>query len=558
MLKSIALLAAGVFLLVLAFPPADLGWLGFVGLVPIVIAFHRTDGKRVYLLAYGAGVALFLAACTWLAEPAWINLFGMALPEGLVFPLFALFYRFGVRRAGLPIWACTPIAWIAAEYIRATFPLDGFPWLLLGYASWRIEPILQTADLFGVWGPGFLMALSSGVIAESVIGWKSGRQRSSRLLRHAGTGLFLVLLAAALVYGTFRPGTIVLEKGPVVATVQGNIPQVLKHNPNSAGDVLKRYIDGTRKLFETFNHASIDLVVWPETMYPYPVSDGKEGEIWEPDRQVGDREARQLERTLLLDPVVGQITGPAGAWFLVGALTYRIGDDQKPERRNSVILYDCAGKRRSSYSKTVLVPGGEYLPWIDSLPFGDQIESKIVSIAGFVPDLKAGLGADLHTLETGSGTFRFGTQICFENIYGNYCREFVSRGAQFMVNTSNEGWFKDSAEFDQMMAMSLFRAVETRRSLFRSTNTGISCLIDPLGTLPAEETKIARNGHDREVEGLLSVEVPLCAERTLFTAVGDLLPRLLLFAQFAILLYSILRSLWLQKSPSVIEGVEKK
>ncbi len=552
------LLAAGVVLLALAFPPVDLGVLGFVGLVPIVIALHGSEGKRIYLLAYGAGVALFLSACTWLAEPALINLLGMALPEGLVFPLFVLFYRFGVRRARLPVWACTPIAWIAAEYIRATFPLDGFPWLLLGYTSWRLGPILQTADLFGVWGPGFLMALASGVIAGYAIAWKSDRQGSRRLSRHAGGVLWLVLLVAALVYGSLRPSTIVLEKGPVVATVQGNIPQVLKHNPNSAGDVLKRYIDGTRDLFEKRNHAAIDLVVWPETMYPYPVSDGAEGEIWEPERQIGDKEARQLERTALLDPVVGRITGPAGAWFLVGALTYRLGDDQEPERRNSVILYDTDGKRRSSYSKSVLVPGGEYLPWINSLPFGDEIESMIVSIAGFVPDLEAGVGATLHTLETRSGAIAFGVQICFENIYGNYCREFVSQGAQFMVNTSNEGWFRDSAEFDQMMAMSLFRAVETRRSLFRSTNTGISCLVDPLGTLPAAGTRVVRNGRDREVSGVLVVEVPLCAERTLFTAIGDLFPRILLLVQFAIVLFSILRRLWLQKTPAAIEGMEKK
>lgn len=552
------LLASGVVLLALAFPPVDLGLLGFVGLVPIAIALHGADEKRIYLFAYGAGVALFMAACAWLAEPAFINLVGMALPQGLVFPLFALFYRFGARRAGLPVWICTPVAWIAAEYVRATFPLDGFPWLLLGYTSWRLGPIVQTADLFGVWGPGFLMALSSGVIAGYAIGWKTERRSPMRLSRHAGAVLWFVLLLGALIYGSSRPSTIVLERGPILGMVQGNISQDLKHNPKSPWEILDRYIAGTRRLFEAGGRLTPDLVVWPETMYPIAISEGTEGEIWEPARGVGDREARKLEAQKLVEPVVKEITGPARAWFMVGALTYRLGPDGKPEKRNSVILYDPDGRRKSSYAKSILVPGGEYLPWIDSLPFAERIKSLVLSVAPFLPDLVPGNGVVLHTLDVDSGQYVFGAQICFENIYGNYCREFVSQGAQFMVNTSNEGWFKDSAEFDQMMAMSRFRAIETRRSLVRSTNTGISCLVDPLGTLPAEGTKISRNGQDREVEGVLSVEVPLCAERTLFTEVGDLLPRLLLASQCVIFLLFILRSLWLQKSSSVIEGVEKK
>ena len=557
-MKPLVLLATGVVLLALAFPPADLGWLGFVGLVPIVIALHRAEKKRIYLLAYCAGVALFMTACAWLAEPAFITLVGMALPQGLVFPLFALFYRFGARRCGLPVWVCTPTAWIASEYVRATFPLDGFPWLLLGYSSWRFDPLLQTADLFGVWGPGLLMALFAGVVAGYVIRWTTVPRPPLKIIQHAGAALWIVLFSAALIYGSCRPASITTEKGPVVAAVQGNIPQILKHNPNSAGDVLGRYIAGTRRLFESGTGSAIDLVVWPETMYPYPLSDGAAGEIWEPDRRVGDREARQIERAELIEPIVDAIMRPEGAWFLVGALTYRLGPDRKPERRNSVILYDTEGERRSSYSKTVLVPGGEYLPWIEVLPFSDRIEEMVLAVAGFLPDLAAGDGVELHTFDAGSGRYSFGAQICFENIYGDYCRKFVRQGAQFMVNLSNEGWFKDSAEFDQMMAMSLFRAVETRRSLFRSTNTGISCLVDPLGTLPATGTKIVRDGSDREVSGVLVVEVPICAQSTLFTAIGDLLPRLLLLMQGAINLLTILKSWWLQKSRNAIEELEKK
>ncbi len=557
--RQLIILAIGIAFFSLAFPPADLGFLGFVALVPFIIACHEPWSRKSYLYFYLSGVVLFLVACAWLAETAFIILLGMAVAEGLALPLFAFLYRTGIHHARLPAWFSAPLAWISVEYFRSVFPLDGFPWLLLGYSSCFIDPLLQTADLCGVWGPGFLLALSSGVVAVYLLPHISGQTPAGRLPadrtplsvisnRYAGTGLFLVLFAGALIYGTCRPSTVVIEKGPVLATIQGNIPQELKDDSYRFEEVFGRYLNATRELLSG-GFKSPDLVVWPETIYGLPVSDDTAGEVWHKDEngnEYGDAYWRAREKELVVDLVIEDVVGPAHAWFLMGAGTYRLGADGLLEKRNSAILYNPEGNRCSSYSKTVLVPGGEYLPWIARLPFREEIETWVMDLAGFLPNLKPGQGPSVHTIDAGGKKYCFGVQICYENSYGDYCRRFVREGAEFMINLSNEGWFGRSSEFDHMMAMSFFRAVETRRSYYRSTNTGISCVIDPLGKVP-QGGRIVVNGEDRDVAGILSCEVPLCRVRTFYMELGDFFPKVLVLFQVLVIFVFLVGSLVVTK-----------
>lgn len=519
MIRTILLLVAGIVLYTLSFPPADLGFIGFVALVPFVVAAHGAAGWKNFLLFYLAGIVLFCTGCFWLRETCFLSLLGMSLFQGLALPVFAFLYRRGTLRCGLPVWVCVPVAWIAVEFIRSVFPENGFPWLLVGYSAWRIPPLLQTADLFGVWGPGLLMAAGSGVAASALLDRMGGRNRRGGALSWCskatfrGGAVFFLLLAAALVYGFWRPSTVGLEKGPVVAAVQGNIPQELKRSTQSWEERFRIYCLLTEGLFGGDAVSRPDLVLWPETIIPLM---GTEEEL--------------EEYTLKVAP---------GAWFLMGTellLTHSGRED--PLKLNSALLFDREGRYRSHYSKTILVPGGEYLPWIDLMPCRESIEDFVHGVAGFLPDLDRGEGPKILVMEKDGREYAFGVQICFENIYGRYCRRFVADGAQFMVNLSNEGWFKESSEFDQMMAMSLFRAVETRRSLFRSTNTGISSLIDPLGALPGRDRMVSENGRDRAVKGVLLCEVPLCTVQTFYTEWGDILPLVIFVVQAAILLIS--------------------
>ncbi len=532
----------------IAFPPLDLGFFGPVALLFFGLAFRTREMRAArWLIVYAAGLAVFITGCFWISEVNFISLVLMGVFEGLALPLFCFAYRQMVfnRVRPLPDWIALPTAWIAVEYLRSVFPLDGFPWLLLGYTQWKYTTIVQVADLAGVYGPGFLLAMGAG----TAVSWIIRRQKEQGLSGKkpvAGTMVFLGFLVFTVLYGLIRPHTLHIEKGPMLAAVQANIPQELKDNSMLASEVYSQYLDETRVLFERGSPFP-SLVIWPETVFPYPVGDGNRGDIWWPESGFGYTRSLDIEQRLIAEKIVEKMLAPHGTWFLTGVVGYKLGRDSRLETRNGAFLYDPEGRRKNVYYKTILVPGGEYLPLINSLPFREAIESYVYDVSGGLPGLKPGFGERVMSLETAGGSYCFGVQICFENIYGDYCRRFVKKGADFLINISNEGWFKSSFEFDQMLAMSVFRAVETRRALFRSTNTGISCVIGPAGLPPGIEDRITKNGVDRAVNGVLKKNVPVCGSVSLYTLVGDLFAAIIFWGVFIFLAVLLFIRLWVTK-----------
>jgi apolipoprotein N-acyltransferase len=330
----------------------------------------------------------------------------------------------------------------------------------------------------------------------------------------------------------------------VLAAIQGNIPQELKNDENLSDVMYRQFLETTRSLFDENPDPLPDMVIWPETVFPFPLGEGKPGDIWY-ESGYGFSESDRREKAFLINAIVKDLLAPRDIWFLTGVLSLGKTMDGKVHKRNGVYLYDPLGERRHAYYKTILVPGGEYLPLLDVIPFlRSAVESYANQVAGLLPDLSPGFGPAVMTCKARGVAYRFGVQICFENIYGDYCRRFIKEGAEFLINISNEGWFKESAEFDQMLAMSVFRAIETRRTLFRSTNTGISCMISPLGGIPGPEDRIMKDGRDRAVQGVLIRRVPLCKNSTVYTEVGDLFWKILFYGQIVLWGLLLLQKIW--------------
>ena len=119
--------------------------MGLFALAAWGVAYQRRMGWREWLVSYGSGLCLFAVGCAWIAVISFDFLLFMAVAEGLTLPLFALILRRMVLRrdgspSSFPLWLALPLAWVATEYLRAIFPLDGFPWLILGYTLWRCPP----------------------------------------------------------------------------------------------------------------------------------------------------------------------------------------------------------------------------------------------------------------------------------------------------------------------------------------------------------------------------------------------------------------------------------
>ncbi|MFG0318411.1 MAG: apolipoprotein N-acyltransferase, partial [Planctomycetota bacterium JB042] len=492
-------------LLLLAHAPVSIWPLVPVALVPLVRLAERpgVPPLRRAAAAYVGGAVLFGVGCRWLAIAAWPNLAMMTVFEAATFPAFVLLLR-AVRRR-VPLALAVPVAWGAIEFTRSVFPWNGFPWLLLGYAWDGPLVLLQSAEVWGVTGLSFAAALANGLVAAGLA--STGRARA---VRFAAAAAVPVGLAA---YGALRIGPVEAAgaSGPRVALVQANVPQVLK-NAMRADRIEAMQIGATRDALAAVGPEGVDLVCWAETMLPHGLfhDDGE------------DQRRRDAE---VIGPIVEGVRRAApGAWFVVGAITGRARDGAgtRPtfDTYNSVLLFDPAGRRVGRYSKSVLVPGGEFVPLRGVLP--EFVLDIVRAIAGRLPDLSAGAGPGVLTFETRDGReYRMGPTICYENVYPTYCARVVAQGVDFVLNLSNEAWFGDSAEFDQMEAASRVRAIESRRALVRATNSGISAVYDASGRRLARVE--GAGGRDRAIAGHVTAEVPIHGGRTPFVRFGDVL-----------------------------------
>lgn len=522
-------------LLVLAQAPYDLSPLAFVALVPFARLAAMDDEARPFRAAYLAGLLHFGVGCFWLRHTHPLNLVMMTLIEAFAFPVaLALIRRLLSLR--VPIVAALPLAWVAVEWTRASFPFNGFPWLLLGNALARPLEWAQNVDLLGPLGLSLFAAFTSGALAAAFPPRSTGPAAAvAPGRRYAYLALAVAIPLAMWVRGRAQleafpvAETHDLDSGPTLALIQANIPQELKQETKkSAGgkgdpekDAQKEslsIIDRHLKLTErAVNEGKVDLVVWPETMIPG----------WFKHTTKDTIETRFLESNLF-----GPTLRQARTQLLLGILTTDAERIFASDTFNTALFYSPDGERLARYSKTVLVPGGEFIPmrsWLKGV-----IDPIVLSIAPVVPSLTAGAGPvamKLDALATGARATTFGVTICYENVYSDYVRGVANLGVDFIVNLSNEGWFKASAEFDQMEAVSRLRAIETRRPLVRATNTGISAQYDWAGrTREKLEDDSKPIDSDREIEGVLRVQVPNQKGSSPYLSLGDAPVRVLSIA----------------------------
>jgi apolipoprotein N-acyltransferase len=498
-----ALLAIAAY--VLAFPPADLGPLAFVALAPWCLVARRLRGWRLFLAGSAIGLAIMTLGCWWLRKSHPLNLVLMVVPESLFFGGFALLLRAATVARGWPAIVALPVTFTTVEVVRGRWPLDGFPWLTLGYTQHGWLDLVQLSAVAGVHGVTFLLALVAGACFDALSngdasGWKRWR----------GVAVAAALVAVVAIAGHASLGDPEsLPKGPKLLLVQPNVPQKLKDSRTSGDELLRLHFE---LVDAALSAGKSDLVVWSETMLPEYLP--AEGEV---DRDVspqGQRAQAQLQATL-----AAQYFRRHSLPLLAGAVTYVRLRAGEPRPRNSALLFDKSGRRVATYDKKVLVPGGEYIPWIDSFPDGvaDSLRRLVRDMAGFPPNLESGVRPGVIDLSRVDVPGRAGLTICFEFAYPHVSRALVEEGADFLLNLSNEAWFPDSAEFEQASAMATFRAAEARRSLVRCANSGTSGWFDPWG----RRHLLERDGRRDGIAGTLVVEPRIAEGRTLYVRFGE-------------------------------------
>jgi apolipoprotein N-acyltransferase len=184
---------------------------------------------------------------------------------------------------------------------------------------------------------------------------------------------------------------------------------------------------------------------------------------------------------------------------------------------NSAWLFPPGPGALQRYDKLVLVPFGEYVPFVGLLPperraaVRDLIRKRI----GLFPYMVPGSGPVLFELPWGERALRVAPLICYEDVLPELTADFARRGGDLFANLSNEAWYWER-EMDQHLAIAALRAIETRRPVVRATNTGLTAVLDPLGRVAARL--------ERNTEGTLRAEVPLCRAQSFFVRFGGTFP----------------------------------
>ncbi len=506
-------------LLALSFPQP--GWwpLAWGALVPWFAALRGKTPAQGFYLGGLFGAAFFLAALYWVAETIHQyghQPYGVGLSVLLLLVLYLSLYPalFGAllcaaERRALPLWVAAPILWTSLEWLRAHL-FSGFPWASLGYSQAGALPIIQIADLMGVYGIGALLVLVNGLLVEVLV--TPSRWPRKALL--AGVGILAV--SAAWGYGAWRLQTYEsevrshppqVESGvsrPVrIALIQGNIDQAAKWNPGRQREVVETYLTLTRQAVAPNPHGGPakrpDLIIWPETATPF-----------------------FFNRHPAYAGEIAALTREVGTPLLFGSPTSETDGSGAARLSNSAYLLSPTGQVVSRYDKMHLVPFGEYVPLQRLLFFvGRMVEA--------ISDFRAG---EAHVVAPFNGG-KLATVICYEIIFPHLVREFVREGAHLMTTITNDAWFGRSSAPYQHFDMAILRAVEHRIPVARAANTGVSGLIAPSGRVLVASPIFEG--------GVWQGEVALRKETTIYTRVGDLFAYLCMGASAALLGYGWIR-----------------
>jgi apolipoprotein N-acyltransferase len=414
------------------------------------------------------------------------------------------------RRAYIVQW----ILWIAYEYLR-TRGFLGYPYGITGYSQWTAIPLIQIAGIFGVWGVSALVVFPSAWFARAFRdapgtgrgfwAW-AGACRNFFLREKLPPLLWALALCAALVYGFLSPRD--YSKAPSARIV------LVQHNTDPWRGGIREYRSNYEVLRRLSDEAleegpKPDLVVWSETAFVPRI-------YWHTtyrDDPASWNLVKELLDYLRLQDVP----------FLIGNDDARKEPPKNPEDDfrvdyNAALLFE-KGELKNVYRKIHLVPFTEYFPYEKQFPW----------------IYRALKNADTHFWEKGTEAvvfslpgFSFSTPICFEDTFAYLSREFVRRGAEIIVNLTNDAWSKSLPAQNQHLAMAVFRAVENRRSVARATASGQTCGIDPGGRIIAMAPPFS--------EAWIGADFPVIRAATPYTRYGDYLPRFFTAAACALLI----------------------
>ena len=426
---------------------------GLIALIPLYIALHQADRLRT-AAAMGAlyGATVTLLAHYWLgnfgAFAAW-TLGGPVLGYTVYNTLLAMVLYSLLRLPGAwrpPVFAA---AWTGYELLKGLGYL-GFPWGYAAYSFSNVLPLMQIADITGVYGLSFIIVYANAACAELLL-----------VLRHAPPGrhglrtaLLNLLIAVSLFAGSAMYGQYRLQRLPEPDSSM----QVLLIQQNSdpwQPDGLQMTLATLQRLSQpAVDRQDIDLIVWSESSLPVPYQ----------------RSRSQLD-------FIQQFNAP-----LLTGNPY-IPHNSPGSRWNAVILIDPdSGTIVQRYGKRRLVPFAEHIPLWETAPV-NWFFREIVGLRSPWTPADEVVVFEIPVRDSALDSVRIGVPISFEGSFAVLNRDFVRSGADLLLNLTNNSWSQTESAQYQQFAVTRFRAIEARRPLGLATISGLTSTVDISGRL---------------------------------------------------------------------------
>ena len=489
----------------------SLGWLGFsgftslAGLVPLLwISDSYGDTRRDWWRVFGWAILTFVlwnvATVWWIWNATPVGPIAATVVSTTLNMIAFMAYHTVSKKAPRALAYVLLVAgWITTEYWY-TWGEISFPWLILGNGFSESPWAVQWYEYTGVFG-GTLWVLLANILFYEAI--------KKRSRRYAVAAVVTVVLPTALslgIYSTYEPSTSTAK----MAVVQPNVDCYDKFHSDSGWQ--------EDNLLELIGEvpAGVDFIALPETTLPEY--------IYEPN----------VEREAIVDTIASTLRAKnPDAVVITGASTwldYRAGHQTRTARKRGGGYYDIFNSALEItpegevdiYHKSRLVIGVEKmpLPWLFKM-----LEFLVIDLGGTVGQL--GVGVAPKTFD--NGEVEVGPAICYEAIYGDFYGGFVREGADAMAVISNDGWWGNTPGHKRLFAFCRLRAIEHRRAIARSANTGVSGFITERGD----------DGQRMEWEerGVLTADVTLNDKVTFYTRYGDYIGRLARYVALLCVLY---------------------
>lgn len=468
-----------------SFPPSPFYTFGYISLIPLLLLIDRLDNyKQVIRYSYLTFFVFHLISLYWVGgfthgKDPYLLVAGAALL--LAHPMFywipVLGYVFIRKRLNhFLALVAFPLLWIGYEYSHSLTDFS-FPWISLGNSQAYDLVRIQIAEVTSVYGVSFLL-LSFNIIAYWVLIQIGSRKITpfSKKAIFSYVALVLIYILPWL-YGNriMKSHNHYFSERPIkVGIIQPNIDPWEKWGEgwDSKWESYENQFSLLLNESSTFSD-SLDLIVWPETAIPFYI-------LLTQNREYRNRIQSFIEKKGT--PVFSGI--PHAVYYDSSSAPVTARRTQVKnlfvEYFNSAALFDSKEENEVVYKKVVLVPFAERVPFAETLTFLIEPLKWGVGISGW------GKGEDtlVFVLGTKKGdSVRFSGMICYESIYPNYVRHFVSKGAEFLIIITNDSWWGKTSGAFQHAAFASFRAIENRRWIVRSANGGISGFVDPMGRM---------------------------------------------------------------------------